>query len=196
MTLQPISEPGPALGGPSPITWLLGSLAKNPGHSHLGDRRRLPPRALAGWWADKGCPTSAEYLLLPFPAGQRQLLPVSGAPTQPLSVEPLPSLGLVRGREACKLGLGQAAQVKTPTLPPIPPPRFLICDTETHACFVGQRMQEALWAWHMAGAKTVWASLFSAQPQLHSPSWPLHPPPLQSPSPTCHSSEGPVATHT
>lgn len=87
----------------------------------LGEwRSRLPPRALAGCWADRGRQTGAEYLLLPFPAGQRQLLPVSGAPTPPLSVEPLPSLGPVRGREVCKLGSGQAALVRTPTPPPPP----------------------------------------------------------------------------
>lgn len=75
----------------------------------LGEwRSRLPPRALAGCWADRGRQTGAEYLLLPFPAGHRQLC---RAPPQP---------GAVRGREMCKLGSGQAALVRT-AIPPPPP---------------------------------------------------------------------------
>lgn len=110
------SEPGPAPGG-LPVRRLLGSLAKDLGQGSVGEwRRRLPP----GPWLDAGLPEGAQQVLSAC-CSPSLLLPMSGAPTPPLSVEPLPSLGRVRGREVCKLGSGQAARVRTPTLPPFPP---------------------------------------------------------------------------
>lgn len=100
--------------GPSPIRWLLGSVAKGPGQGRWGKRSgRLPPRS----WLDGGLTAGAQ----PVPGTccspsccSEAAAPLSGAP---------PSRGPVRGRAACKLGLGQAALVRTPTLhPPILPP--------------------------------------------------------------------------
>lgn len=113
-----------------------------------------------------------------------------GPPPSPSAWSPS-SLGPVRGREACKLGLGQAAPGETSnSAPPHAPPDF---SSVTHACFSVRGCRRHAGAWHVAGADSVGLSpLSSQQPAPHSfLASALHPPPPALPHP---SSEGPAAT--